>query len=213
MSQEAYDKAMEELETLEKSLEEKDGNEDIDALTKALEEEISEDLQKSDDGDADDAPGEEEAEDDDEDDTKKSQDDGYADELVKASEAYADLEKSVKEFAGDVTDDINSLRKSIAAQMNLMIKIAKVLAPTSQKIDALSKSLDEVKRQPMVPNKAQLGIGTSISEPMSKSVAEVTDLLVKAVQEQKVDARWLGVFGTYKDANRLPEDVKTAIGL
>lgn len=209
MSQDAYKKAMEELDALEKSLTKEETNEDIatdlDAIQKSLEEEV---LAKSDDeGEGDE--GEEETE-------KSMSNDEYADELVKASEAYASLEKSLNQKIDSLTarldailDSVDTMRKSQAAHMNLGIKEAKVLA-------TLSKSMDDFGRQPTAPNKAVLGIGNAegvLKEELSKSVAEVRELLIKSVSEEKVDPKWLGVYDRFKDVNVFDDETKTALGL
>lgn len=221
MSQKAYKEAMEELETIEKSqTADSDPQEELDELTKSLEEELGEDLHKSKDSDADDKDGDSDPlpeDDKDEDDLDKSDGEEFGDELIKASEAYASLEKSVNEFGMSVSEELDTMRKSMAALMNLNIKQAKVIASLAKSIPemgAITKSMADLASQPTSPSKAILGIKDSDStEPLQKSISEVTGLLTAAVSAGKIDARHLSVFGTYKDVTRLPKEVQTIIGL
>lgn len=217
MSKEAYKEAMEELDALDKS-QAAEETETLDELTKALEEELGEELAKSDDGDDDDEGGEPEPEDDGDDDTEKSQQQEFDDELIKASEAYASMESSVRHGIESIHCELDALRKGMAATMNLCIKQAKVIAQFAKSMPDLgemAKSIQTLGGQPMAPNKAVLGIGSmdDPTEALQKSVSEVQDLLQKAVQDGKVDARYLSIYGTYKDINRLPVDVRDIIGL
>jgi Mg2+ and Co2+ transporter CorA len=215
MSKEAYDKAMEELDQLAKSQDEqKDDLETIDDLTKALEEELGEDLAKSEDDD-------ESAGDDDDDDVEKSDDATYDDELVKASEAYASLEKSVMEGMGELGGELDTMRKSMAALMNLTIKQAKVIAGQAKANDQLVKSVEDLAKsvqalgaQPVGASKTVLGVGSvADEEPVKKSHSEIQDALIKAIDEGKIAAQCLSIYGTYKDINKLPKEARTAIGM
>lgn len=221
MSTVAYDKAMEELDQLAKSQDEqKDDLETIDDLTKALEEELGEDLSKSKDGDADDKDGDSDPVDDD-DDVEKSQNDDYDDELVKASEAYASLEKSVVEGMGELGGELDTMRKSMAALMNLTIKQAKVIAGQAKANDQLVKSVEDLAKsvqalgaQPIGVSKTVIGVGSAIEEePVKKSHAEIQEALIKAIDEGKIAAQCLSIYGTYRDINRLPTEARTAIGM
>jgi len=220
-NQEAYDKAMEELDVIEKSGQTEE--DELDALTKSLEEELDESLSKGkheepdgdecgdkdDDGD-DDKGGEPEKMD-------KSDNDEFQEELIKASEAYADLEKSVHEGIGGVILELDVMKKSMAALMNLNIKQAKVIAEMAksrkEESESIAKSLSALAGAPMTPNAAKIGLGGTQEEPIKKSASEITDLLLKAVQEKSVDARYLSIYGTYKTLDCLPESVRTTIGL
>lgn len=220
MSTEAYDKAMEELDQLAKSQDEQKGDlETIDDLTKALEEELGEDLSKSKDGDADDKNGDSDPVDDD-DDVEKSQNDDYNDELVKASEAYASLEKSVMEGMGGIGGELDTMRKSMAALMNLTIKQAKVIAGQAKANDQLVKSIEDLAKsvqtlgaQPVGTSKTVLGVGDTVEEPVKKSHSEIQEALIKAINEGKIAAQCLSIYGTYKDINKLPEEARIAIGM
>lgn len=214
-NQQAYDEAMKELDQLQKS-EGENIETELDELTKALEAELAgeEDLAKSAKSDKDDEDDE-----DDEDDDKpfgKSDDSDFDDELVKASEAYADLTKSVEEGIGGIYAELDAMKKSMAALMNLNIKQAKVIAEMmkSQKEDTetIAKSLESVGAKPTMPNSAKIGVAGSTEAPMTKSHSEVHDALLKAIQEGKVQAHYLSMFGTYRNVDVLPEEVKQAIG-
>ena len=215
MSQEAYDKAMEELDQLAKSQEEKPEElETIDDLTKALEEELGEDLAKSEEDD------EEEDDEGEEPEVEKSQDEDYDDELVKASEAYASLEKSVVEGIGEIGGGMETMSKSIAALMNLNIKQAKVIAGQAKQNEELVKSIQELVKsvqelggQPVAPNKAVLGVGGHDETPIAKSTSDVRELLIKAVFDKKVDSRWLSLFDSHKTVDIFDAATKQAIGI
>ena len=139
--QEALNKAMEELDQVEKSLQGEEESE-LDALTKALEEELGEDLSKSDDEEADlskghkEPDGDEDGEDEDGDgdgDMEKSDDYGFDDELIKASEAYDELTKSVQDGIGSVLEEVDSIKKSMAALINLHFKKEKIIKKKKKK--------------------------------------------------------------------------------
>lgn len=228
--QEALNKAMEELEEVEKSMQQEEESE-LDALTKALEDELGESLSKSEeeaeknvdlskghkepDGDED---GEDtDGDGDGKDDMEKSDDFGFDDELIKASEAYDELTKSVQDGIGSVLEEVDSIKKSMAALMNLNIKQAKVIAELvkSRKddVNAMAEMAKSLGSTPVAPGKAVLGMGNDGSHgTLQKSVSEVQDALLKAVSEGKVNAHYLSVFGTYKDVERLPQEVRQAIG-
>lgn len=234
MSQEAYEKAMEELDGLEKSQKEEEPDTTLDDLSKALEAELEDELNKSKDEEEDEGaePEAEDGDDGDEgdEDVEKSQD-FEDDELVKASVAYEELTKSVQNSHASLHEEFETMRKSMAAHMNLSIKLAKVIAnlaksmpeleavvksiPGKEQIESINKSLEALGSQPAAPNKAVIGVGKeSNSEmPMTKSVSEISDLLTKAVQAGKINSFYLSQFGTYKDATMLPPEVKTAIGI
>lgn len=147
----------------------------------------------------------------------KSQKDGYHEELVKASDAFASLEKSVNDIREGVAGELDSLKKSLAALLNLNIKQAKVIASLAKSrqedTDLMVKSMTALGGKPLQPG-TSLGIGAAVViEELTKSVSEVSDLLLKAIQEKKIDSRYLSIFGTHKDVARLPDDVKKIIGL
>lgn len=220
---EALEKAMQELDDVEKSIQGEEESE-LDALTKALEDKIGEDQSKSDD-EEDDEKGEdddEKSEDDDEkgeddDDMGKSDMSDFDDELVKASEAYADLTKSVQDGIGGVLDELDAMKKSMAALMNLNIKQAKVIAELvkSRKDDvaAMADMAKSIGAAPMAPGKAVFGVGGAQEQKIEKSASEITMDLTKAVQDGRVEARFLSIYGTHKDVDRLPESVRKEIGL
>ena len=226
--QEALNKAMEELEEVEKSMQQEEESE-LDALTKALEAEIGEPMSKSED-EADEDLSKSEQEPDGDEDGKDDDDDGdgkdemgksddfeFDDELVKASEAYDELTKSVHDGIGSVLGEMDSIKKSMAALMNLNIKQAKVIAELvkSRKddVNAMAEMAKSIGSVPVAPGKAVLGMGNDGSHGiLQKSVSEVHESLLKAVSEGKVNAQYLSIFGTYKDVERLPQEVRQAIG-
>lgn len=240
-AKELYDNTMAELDLLEKS--QKTGDEatdDLEALTKSLEAELAGDdpLKKSGDNDADDKGGK--TEDDEETEMEKSlrlaaeeelrkaqeaEQEEY-DELVKASEAYAALEETIQKSHGGIQEQLSTLCKSMAALTNLNLKMAGVITAQSGEIATLKKSREEdletiqksvatLGGRPVMPNTAVLGVKLvdGKEEALTKSLSEIGDDLTKAVQEGKIDSRHLSVWGTYKDVNRLPDEVKTLIGI
>lgn len=221
-NQEAYENAMAELDAIEKSGQPQE--DELDALTKSLEAELGESLSKSKDEDEegdDDSKEEDEEEDKDEGSEPegfgKSENDEFADELIKASEAYADLEKSVQDGIGGVLGELGSIKKSMAALMNLNIKQAKVIAELVKsrqgESENITKSLAALAGAPMIPNQAKIGLGGEQEETIRKSVSETTELLIKSVQEGSTDARYLSLYGTHKTIECLPESVRKTIGL
>lgn len=142
--QDAFDKAMTELNDLEKSTQDV-VEDDIDVLTKALEAELGEDLSKAKKDDGDDSGPDGDKDDKEDDDggdpdlmDKSFEQEEYDEELVKASAAFADLEKSVQLLGDGFALEMASLRKSMAAMLNLTIKQAKVVA-------SLAKSRDDTR--------------------------------------------------------------------
>lgn len=241
VNQEALDKAMEELDDLEKSVTEEPKDE-LDELTKSLKEELGDELTKShkepgkkekekkkkeEEGaepvpeDEDDDDDEDEDEDDEDTekytDHRKSQDENYDEELVKASDAFASLEKSVQEMTTGLAGEVDSLKKSVAALLNLNIKQAKVIASLAKSrhedMERIEKSVTGLGAKPLSPGLAKFGLGGEGVEELTKSISEISESLTKAVQAGQVDARHLSIFGTYKDVGRLPDDVKKIIGL
>lgn len=211
LEQDALEKAMAELDELEKSQDDDDG---IDEMLKALEEEIgdlakSEDEDEGDGEDGEDEDGEDdEGEDEDDEPVNKSENtEEFTEELIKASEAYASLEKSVSEGIGEVNTEVSELKKSMSSLLALNVKQAKVLG-------SLFKAMKEMGAAPVGRSRTELGLGGSRSkEAMEKSVPEISELLLKAVQENKIDAHYLSIYGTYKTTDVLPNEVKTAIGI
>jgi hypothetical protein len=223
VNQEALNKAMEELDELEKSAQE-DPKDELDELTKSLEEELGEDLSKAcecDDEKDDEKENKKEEEKEEGAEAKpldKSQDDAYDDELVKASEAFDDLRKSVFGISDGLTAEMELLKKSLATLLNLNIKQAKAIInmAKSREEDSvqLAKSLSVLGARPVMPNAAKIGIGsTQEGELLQKSVSEVRELLIKAVGEGTVEARWLSVFDRVKNTDIFTDDIKTKIGL
>jgi len=207
IAHDALEKAMAELDELEKSQDDDDG---IDEMIKALEEEIG-DLAKSDDERNADGTDEDEKDGGDGEDEKDGEpvnksEEEFTEELIKASEAYASLEKSVSEGIGEVNTEVSELKKSMSSLLELNIKQAKVLG-------SLYKAVKEMGAAPIGRSRTALGLGSRDAENLEKSVPEITELLIKAVQEKKIDAHYLSTYGTYKTLDVLPDEVKTAIGI
>jgi len=218
-------KAMAELDSIEKSVEEP--QDELDELTKALEDELGEDLSKA-------CKKDEKCDEDDEDDEDdekdegaepkpfgKSQDDDYDEELVKASEAFASLEKSMGDNIGVLANDINDLRKSLAALLNLNIKMAKVTASLvkshqddSERLAKSMATMTALGSTPVAPGKAVIGVGSAVqTEGLQKSTTEVRESLIKSVSEGKVEAKWLGVYDRFKTTDIFTDEVKNALGI
>lgn len=197
LAEDEMEKALAELDELEKS---EDDEDDLDSLIKALEDEEA-DLEKSDgeDDEGDDYDEEEGVE--------KSEDDDVMDELVKASEAYADLEKSIHASMGDIRAEMHALSKAQLIATNLQIKTAKAVA-------ALAKSVQEtIAQTPAGPSRGKLGIGSAQGETeIKKSKADIRADLTKAVEEKRVNAQYLSIFAV-RGAEALPDFVKKEIGL
>lgn len=216
-NQEAYDKAMEELDEIQKS-DDAATEDELDALTKSLEEELASDLSKSDKEEDDDDTDDKDDEGGEPEDMGKSDDSDFDDELIKASEAYADLTKSVEVGIGGIFSELDFMKKSMAALMNLNIKQAKVIAEFAksrkEETEAITKSLATIGAAPTIPGKAVIGIGASEAPAeLKKSTSEITELLVKAANDGKIDARYLSIYGTYKTVDSLPDSVKQTIGI
>ncbi len=227
VAQDELFKALETLDDLNKSVtDEKKDETGAEDLLKSAEAAAAglEALAKSDDVDGKDGKGEEEGEGkkkeeeekkaeeekkkkEEEDKVKKSQDDSFNfdEELVKASEEYAALRKSVEESTGNLQGQMAILTKSIQALLSIALKQVPVMVH-------LSKSVKELGAAPVGASEAKLGLGSKKEETLEKSTAEIRELLHKAVDDEKVDASWLGKFAARGPAI-LPEDVRTAIGL
>ena len=226
----ALKEAMERLERIAKSKDEGSDEPKLEDLLKALENELAgEALAKAKDDkgegegegdgegkenehaepDADNMGG---ASDGDADNARKSQtDDAFADELVKASEMYADLQKSVEKGIGNVAVDIAGLQKSQADLLKLGIAQANIISTLTKSVQDLMKVAG---KQPMAPNSAKLGIGDDGSDgQLKKSATEITEALTKAVRDAKVDPRYLTDWGVYRNVDRLPDEVKKEIGI
>ncbi|KAA0888757.1 hypothetical protein [Oryzomonas rubra] len=224
--QTALKKAMAELDAIEKSVSGEQESE-IDTLTKSLEDELGgaaaaqADLAKSTASDDDKgAEPEPENDSDADDDVEKSQQSAaFSEELVKASEMYATLTKSVQDGMDTTIGALDVIRKSLAASLNLQIKTAQVVGmlvkamPDTDSLEGIKKSIDSLAGGAVIPNKAVLGMGEAEHiEKSEKTNSEVREALNKAVDEGRVAAGYLSVFGTYRDVNRLPEDVRKEIG-
>jgi hypothetical protein len=129
--------------------------------------------------------------------------------LVEASEAFESLTKSVTDGIGGIHAEIAGLTKALAADLNLNIK-------TAQAIVGLTKSIAALGRMPVGTSETRIGSGSAtrdlVPNDMAKSQSEISDALLKAVQDGTVAAKWLSTYGTHKNLEMLPEDVRTVIG-
>lgn len=215
--------AIDELNALEKSQQQLEDN-GISALEKALADfDDFDGFEKSQDGDEDDKGGEpddEDKEDDkegdegdqdgdaDQDKVKKSlEDDELENELVKASEAYAELEGSVNALAKSQGEQADELRSALASLTSLTMAVGRGVV-------ALNKSIREFGGQPIAAGKKPLlGEGREkVTEGLAKSKAEVVELVKSAIEQDKLDIRWLSKVSVH-GPECLSEEVKTIIGL
>lgn len=190
-------KALAELDDLSKA-----EDDDIDDLLKALEAEEA--LFKSE--DEDEGEDEEDEEDDEgEEDVDKSLDEEM-DDLIKASQAFNELEESLHKSMGDIHMQLGTLQKSQLAATNLLIKTAKAVAQ-------LAKSMQSESGAAPTRNRAVLGFGKEAGqEEIAKSRGEIQNDLQKAVSEGRVNASYMSKFAV-KGVSALPDHVKKEIGL
>jgi hypothetical protein len=233
-----FTKAMEELDRLSKS---SNPTDELDQLTKALQEELGKGfdvvLRKS----VQPAQGTEEAEalrkaqetkDAEEAETlrkaqeakdaetlRKSQERQSEDDLlVEASEAYANLQKSVETGTNAMLGEMDVLKKAVGSLLNLNIKLAGVIGDITkskdENLERIAKSVSTIAAAPVAPNAARLGTGSAVEGEegdLKKSTSEIMESLQKAVQEGKAHAQYLTDFGTYKNVERLPAEVRKLI--
>jgi len=137
--------------------------------------------------------------------------------LVEASELYRDLTKAVVEGHESTLGELDVLKKSVGALLNLNIKLAGVVGELvkSQRADMeeMKKSLGSMGAGAVVPNAARIGTGAAEHEEgeLKKSRPEIQEALQKAVQEGTVAAYWLSNFGTHKNVELLPQEVRDII--
>jgi hypothetical protein len=221
-----FKKAMEMLDKLGKSNKPED---ELAALAKSLEKELGGDPlvksegEKEPDGDEDDDGKEPTDDKDDKGATPmaKSQVEQDDEALVLASEAYGALQKSVMEGTEATLGEMETIKKSLGALLNLSIKLAGVVGQLHEdrheNMERMAKSLETLAASPMIPNSARIGTGAVDQDletgELKKSNSEVQDLLMKAISEKKVDPYHLSAFGTHKDINRLPAEVREIIGV
>ena len=225
-------KTIAELEALQKSKDEIafDG---IDALEKALAEfddldplnKAEEDDDKDDKGDGD---GKDKEPDDDKDDKdpedmggepveKSITEQDLAEELVKASEAYAELEHAVEDMRKSHSDEIGALSSQVGDLCEAVAGLTHLMQATGKGIVSLNKSMREgLEVIGGLPAKGNAPIiGNRQPEAMQKSKSEVCNLIKTALNDKILDtseAHWLSkasVHGEYC----LPEEVKKKIGL
>ena len=222
VSTEAMDTALQELEAMEKSLTDGKGTDEVADLIKALDAEADALIKGHEEPDGDeDEKGKEpvgaEEDDKEKEEMEKAIIESNREELIKASDAYEALEKSVSVGMDDLREQVGTLTASVNALLGLNVTAAKVIGALTKSVqeqqESLNKSLKEIGAAPVGTSKTTLGIGSHDSElPLEKSRGEIQELLTKAVQEKKVDARWLSIYGV-KGINGLTEDIKQIIGV
>jgi Rad3-related DNA helicase len=205
---ETLEKALAELDALTKS----DDEESLDDMIKALEE--HDNLLKSDDGDADDEGGDSDKEDDEDeegDDMDKSlSEDDLHEELVKASEAYAELEDTIHKSMGNIDQRLRTIEKSQMAALNLQIKMAKALAGMTE---TMTKSIEDAGAGPAAHRPGFLGAGKepgAVVDTLKKSKSEIAEDLQNLVVAKKVDAKFLSIYAV-KGYDALPDFVKSEL--
>ena len=129
--------------------------------------------------------------------------------LIEASEAYAALEKSVDDGMGSLDTKFELLQKSVTSLTGLCIAQSKVIAALSKSVKGIS---DADGGKPVVRSKTELGLGGDELKDLKKSLSEARELLEKAVEDETVDPRYLGIFGVH-GISGLPEDIQKKIGL
>ena len=130
--------------------------------------------------------------------------------MVKASEEFADLRKSVEAGTASTDAKLDAMQKSIAL-------IAKVVFKSASVVGTLTKSVQDVSatagKQPVGASKTQLGTdNTNQGQLMEKSRTEIQADLKKAVDDGTVKPYFLSAFAS-KGVAGLPDDVKKIIGL
>ncbi|MCK5607618.1 hypothetical protein KAR91_37385 [Candidatus Pacearchaeota archaeon] len=216
-------KAMDDLVKAEKDL---DGGEpaeptEVDLLEKALgeSEDAMENLFKSD-GEAGDDAGAGAAGDDDMEGLGKSEldlggegmtDDEIHEEMVKASEEFIDLRKSVEAGTEGIAAKLDLLQKSIVLLSTVVFKQAAVVGKLTKSVQ---DTVAEAGKKPVGQSKTVLGKGAGggAEEPMEKSRTEIQAELKKAVEEGTIKADALSRFSIRNIAG-LTAPEKKIIGL
>jgi hypothetical protein len=131
-------------------------------------------------------------------------------EMVKASEEFADLRKSVEVGTAGTDAKLDTLLKGMALLSTVVFKQAAVVGTLTKSVQDVSAAAG---KKPVGASKTQLG--TKILDkgaPMEKSRTEIQADLKKAIDEGTVKPYFLSAFAS-KGVDGLPDDVKTIIGL
>jgi hypothetical protein len=224
----ALKKAAEDIEALKKSKEENQEPDAMAELEKALSDfdnEFGDPLEKSkdddkggDDGkDGDDGKGGDSGGDDD--DLGKSLDyddlspEELQDELVKASESFDELRKSVEEGHEQQSAAFEVLAKSIKANTDLTIKIGQGLVGLQK---ALNEKLEILGKQP-VGYRPTVGMFKSQDDDGNgekTSLDEARTLLIKSMEDGEVlPPGLLTRLDTKKDTSVIPEELREKLGI
>jgi hypothetical protein len=194
------EKTLEELEGLNKSAEQEEGSDPISALEKALTDfdSFEEEFEKSEGDESEDGYEEEEEEEEEEFGKSESDDLDLEDELIKASEAYESLEKSVAEMGASTDQKFEDVVAAVADLTSLVKSIGGAVVTTVKENRELRKALvdqfDVIGKLPgMSSNGLQLGLNLGLEKSHKEdkdnhsfSKAEVTDALVKAVRDENM---------------------------
>lgn len=206
IDQNVVDETLKELADIEKSMTEEKGKGegDLEALEKAAKEAEEKKKKEDEEEKARKEAGGEEV--DDVDDLEKALQGELDQELVKASEAYASLEKSVTAGMSDLKGQVESLMKSVASVVKINIAQAKV-------IGALTKSVQDMGGLPVGGSRTHIGKGKQENNnELKKSISEAREALTKAVQDGKVRPDYLSI-SAVRGFKSLPDDVLEASGL
>lgn len=226
-SDEDLNKAMEELAKAEKDL---DGGEpaeptEVDELEKALGESESamEDLFKSDGeagvegaaaaaaGDAGNLEALDKSEGDLVFEGEEMTDAEIHEEMVKASEEFIDLRKSVEAGTEGIEAKIDKLQKSISLLSTVVFKQAAVVGKLTKSVQDTAA---DAAKKPVGQSKTVLGKGADAGaeEPMEKSRTEIQAELKKAVEDETIKADALSRFSIRGSAGLTAQE-KKIIGL
>ena len=131
-------------------------------------------------------------------------------EMVKASEEFADLRKSVEAGTAGVDAKLDTLLSGMKLLSTVVFKQASVVGHLTKSVQDVSANAG---KQPVGGSKTQLGTKElDQGNQMEKSRTEIQADLKKAVDEGTVKPYFLSAFAS-KGVAGLPADVKKIIGL
>jgi hypothetical protein len=131
-------------------------------------------------------------------------------EMVKASEEFADLRKSVEAGTAGVDAKLDTLLSGMKLLSTVVFKQASVVGHLTKSVQDVSA---QAGKQPVGASKTQLGADkTDQGEQMVKSRTEIQADLKKAIDDGTVKPYFLSAFAS-KGVLGLPDDVKKIIGL
>lgn len=226
--QKSYDEAMAEFEALTKSAEDAKTPEELQKALdeiKAVTAKMEEALAKSDDKDADDKGKKKGDDDEDEEELARSLgfedaeamhkalgdvDEDDARSLVKASEAFESMAKSITDYQAAADERFDALQKSV----DLMLKGFSALAKAqTEGIGALTKSLGNLGAAPVGRSDAKLGLGKKDDGgELKKSRGEIQMDLEDLQAKGELPPGMLAKFGNY-GVSALTDEIRQKIGL